>query len=422
MYTRSDFTQEFCLELLNLHGDINNAAKAVREECINHNGHQAGMRTVWGWIKEGLAPTVAGREDITRSARIEKLLDKANTPLDSIGKIQGVKLRQWGYAMKGEDGNPIEGVLDSTEISFTPTAPEFPLAQPANPNIIKFQEAPRILRKTHTIAIVSDVQAGFLKDLDSGELLPIHDPKAVSIAKQIVHDVQPERLVFIGDLCDFSFISRWVQHSEFDAVNESIQAAYDIMCEFIAAAGPQVTQKLMIGSNHSIRPERFLLEHNRMALRIKRASDTSAWPVFSEGFLLRYEEHGLEYSGHYPAGEYYLLPKLIAMHAPPKAREFGASVIHGHSHKISITPRVQHTSHGRETHFTYDVGCLCQTGQNENKMSLMRTRTPSDQGRTNWQQGLGVVNVVEGKEDIFSVDLIPILNHQAVYKGELYGA
>jgi hypothetical protein len=177
----------------------------------------------------------------------------------------------------------------------------------------------------------------------------------------------------------------------------------------------------MVGSNHSIRPERFLLEHNRMALRIRRASDTSAWPVFSEGFLLRYEEHGVEYTGHFPAEEYYLLPNLLVMHAPPKAREFAASVIHGHTHHVSITPRVQHTYEGRKDHMVYDVGALCQVGQNANKMSLMRTRTPSDRGRTDWNQGIGIVNVVEGKESIFSVDLIQIKDHTAIYKGAIYG-
>ena len=419
---QSHFTKEFCDRLIAEYGTARNAAVHIHAKCVTKFGSPASLITVGEWIRNKINPPIMGREESSKASRIEKLLEKANIPIESIGNIDKVTFSQWGYQQKDADGNPIEGVLDSTQITLTPKAPAFPVAQAATPNVIQFTEVPRILRKTYTIGIVSDVQAGFLKDQDSGELLEIHDSKAISIAQRIIHDIQPKKLVFIGDLVDFSFISRWQQMEEFSPVNESIQAGYDVMCGFIAAAGPQVEQKLMVGSNHSIRPERFLLEHNRMALRIRRASDASEWPVFSEGYLLRYEEHGIEYTGHFPAGEHYLLPNLVVMHAPPKAREFGASVIHGHVHKISVTPRVQHTHRGRETHFVYDVGALCHVGQNANKMSLMRTRTPSDQGRTNWVQGLGVVNVVEGKESVFSVDLIPIINHNALYKGEVYEA
>ena len=420
MFSRSDFTQEFCQALLDEHGDITAAAKFIEPHCVNMYGKIAGHSTVWRWIKEGLNPTVAGREDVSRSARIEKLLEKANTPLDAIGKIHGVKLRQWGYAMKGEDGNPIEGVLDSTEISFTPTAPEFPLAQPANPNIIKFQEAPRILKQTKSVVVISDTQIGFLQDPETKAIEPIHDPVAMRVAELITASVDPSEVVYIGDWMDWPFLSRWQQHDEFDAVNESIQEAYDWLCKFKAACR-EGTKFTMIGGNHDIRPEKMLLEHNRKAMRIRQAADTSGWPVFSMPFLLRYKELGIDYPGHYPGGEYFLLPDLVFMHAPPKSKEFQASVIHGHTHHIGRHTSVQHTSAGRKTYHTYDIGCLCQVGSTENRQRLMVTRVPSDRARTDWAQGIAVVNIVPDT-GFFAVEQIEIQNGLALYGGELFYA
>lgn len=416
---RENFTLEFCQELVKQYGDITHATNMVLPVCVNNVGKAAGQSTVWRWIKEGLNPDIAGREDITRASRIEKLLDKANIPLDSIGKIDKVTFSQWGYQQKDANGNPIEGVLDSTQISLTPTAPLFPVATQSKPNIIQFNEAPRILRATRSVVVVSDTQIGFLQDPETKRIEPIHDPVAMYVAELITHAVDPDEVDYIGDWMDWPFLSRWQQHEEFDAVNESIQEAYDWLCRFKAAA-PHASKFVMIGGNHDIRPEKMLLEHNRKAMRIRRAADTSAWPVFSQPYLLRYEELGIEYPGHYPGGEYYLLPELMLTHAPPKSKEFQASVIHGHTHHIGRQTSVQHSSAGRKTYHNYDIGCLCQVGSTENRQRLMVTRVPSDRARTDWAQGIAVVNIVDGGR--YSVDQIEIRDGLAIYQGEVFSA
>jgi metallophosphoesterase superfamily enzyme len=363
---------------------------------------------------------ITDRADPDRISRIEKLLDNANIPLESLGRIENVKLGIWGVHAKDKDGNIQTSYLDKTQISLIPEAPPFPVVNCAEPKTIQFSpKVVRTLKKTWQAVVVSDTQIGFLQDPETKETSPIHDPQAMAIAKRITLDVAPKELYFIGDWMDWPFLSRWQQHDEFDAVNESIQEGYIQLCEFISAAGPQVTKKIMIGGNHDIRPEKFLLEHNRKAMRIRRAGDT--WPVFSQQFLLRYDELGIDMPGYYPSGEYYVLSDLLLTHAPPKAAEFQASVIHGHQHKLSITPRVQHTESGRKVYLTYDIGCLCRVDSTTNPYRLLRTSVPSDQPRTNWQQGLGVVNVVDGKFPVHSVDLIHIQNGKAIYGGKPYG-
>ncbi len=369
---------------------------------------------------------ITGREDPSRMSRIEKLLDKANIPLDSIGRVDSVKLGMWGVHAKDADGNIQTSYLDKTQICLVPEAPAFPIVNCAEPKIIKYDlshlfrdaDTAHILKKTWQAVVVSDTQIGYMQDPETKEKDPIHDPRSMDIAKRITLDVSPKELYFIGDWMDWPFLSRWQQHDEFDAVNESIQEGYEQLCQFISAAGPQVTKKIMIGGNHDVRPEKFLLEHNRKAMRIKRAGDK--WPVFSQQFLLRYDELGVETPGYYPGGEYYVLPDLLLTHAPPKAAEFQASVIHGHTHKLTRDLRVQHSSSGRQTYFTYDVGCLCQTGTTTNPYRLVRTAVPSDRPRTNWAQGMAVINVVDGKIPFHSVDQISITDHRAIYGGQVY--
>lgn len=414
-----NFTSDFCKALVKEYGNIEAAATKVLPLCLNIHGEQAGHRTVWRWIKNGIMAEIAGREDVARSSRIEKLLEKTNIPVDSIGSIDKVVFSQWGYQQKDADGKPIEGVLDSTQITITPSAPLFPVAVQSKPNIIKFTDAPRILRSTRSVVIISDTQIGFLQDPETKKIEPIHDPRAMRVAECITAAVDPSEVDYIGDWMDWPFLSRWQQHDEFDAVNESIQEAYDWLCRFKAAA-PHATKFVMIGGNHDIRPEKMLLEHNRKAMRIRRAADTSGWPVFSQPYLLRYDELGIEYPGHYPGGEYYLLPDLMLTHAPPKAKEFQASVIHGHTHHIGRNTSVQHSSLGRKTYHNYDIGCLCQVGSTENRQRLMVTRVPSDRARTDWAQGIAVVNMVDGGQ--YSVDQIEIRDGVAIYQGQVFNA
>ena len=417
--TRSHFTREFCDTLVKQYGTPRNAAVHIYEQCVNMLGQGAALTTVGGWINQGLNLALTGREDESKASRIEKLLEKANIPIDSIGNIDKVTFSQWGYQQKDKDGNPIEGVLDSTQISLTPKAPAFPVAQAATPNTILFSEPPNILKSVRTVVVVSDTQIGFLQDPETKAIEPIHDPVAMRVAEQIVHAVDPSEVVYIGDWTDLPFLSRFTQHDQYDAVNESIQEAYNWLCRYKAACR-EGTKFTMIGGNHDIRPEKFLLEHNKKALRIRRAADTSDWPVFSMPYLLRYEELGIHMPGHYPGGEYYITPDLVATHAPPGAHEFAASVIHGHTHKISRTPRVQHSYEGRLTRYTYDVGCLCQLGTTDDPKRLMRTRVPSDRARTNWQNGIAVINIVEGFGH--EVEQIEIKNGKALYRGDLYHA
>ncbi|MGH7744210.1 MAG: hypothetical protein ACREQ5_05235 [Candidatus Dormibacteria bacterium] len=363
-------------------------------------------------------PTILEPEN-ARLNRVQELLDRASIIPESIGRIDKVRVKAWGVMAKDADGVMRLQGLHGTTIDIDPNKP-LPIIQPATPTQIVYNEAPRILRKVKMDVVISDAQMGYLRDMQSQLLEPTHDPLAMEVARQIVADVLPTRLAFIGDWMDWPTYGRWPQFPEYDrVVQPSIEAGYRWKAEFCAASGAK-SKRIEIGSNHAVRPEKFLQDYNKNAMGVRRAIAPGEWPVFSEPFLLRYDELGIEFSGQYPGGEYYLLDDLMLLHAPPKTREFAASYIHGHTHKLQAYTHVIHSSSGRKSYIGVDTGCLCQVGVTANKRRLLVTRVPSDRGRTDWAQGISVVEYIEGKLPQHQINLIAINGGRAIFKGQAY--
>lgn len=439
--TESMITREIASNLILEHLTIEAAAQAIVHRCVSErykNSTGVSWYTVRNWIRRALYTTLTTPENPERVNRVAELLGKANIPDEAIGRIRNAKLSSWGYAMKvkreqidpatgkviGTYEEPVEGGLYKTEITLNPQT-DFPLVQPA-PSTILYADPPRILRQTRVEVIISDLQIGYLRDRLTDALEPIHDPYAIDVATQITQTIAPNRIIFIGDVADLAPFSRWQKFPEYrGTIQPAIDATHQVLGTFIAAGGERC-ERVLIGSNHDHRIEKSVLEWNMEGLGLRRAGDPpDGWPVFSLGFLARFDDLGIEWSGHYPGGEFYILDDLVAMHAPPKAKEFRASVIHGHTHHITRTTQVTHGALSREkrryTNFVYDVGCLCRVGVTDDKFRLLITHTPSDRGRTDWAQGIGVVSIVEasGSRPAFhSVEQVSIIDGQANFGGQ----
>lgn len=437
--TEADFSPAFCTQLVADHGAITFAAKALEGQVRSERlpGLVLSSRRIAEYIRNGIRSLNGGTgidmsrpSDPERLNRIDALIDRANIPLEALGAIKSTRLKAYAgfYKSIDKNGNPtsVRVPMYSTSIDITPPDPRYPVAQQAPPTTILFAEPPRILRKTRQELVVSDIQAGWLRDSGTDVLEPIHDPDAIDVAQQVTRDVAPSKVIFVGDVADLAMFSRWSQHPEYDrTLQPSIDVVHQILGEFISAAGPQCTERIMIGSNHDHRIEKGVLEWNKQALGVRRAGQPDGWPVFSLGYLARFDDLGLQWSGHFPGGEYYMLDDLVVMHAPPKAKEFRASVIHGHTHHITTTPAVQHSRAGRISAFVYDIGCLCQTGATTEQFRLLVTKVPSDRGRTDWNQGIAVVSIVDGlgsQAAFHSVEQVSIVDGRANFAGAHYTA
>ena len=419
---KEDFTLLFCEGLVKIHGSVQAASRACfgRVSHPTIPGHYVSARSIERWIYKALhkqdqdngdKPVLAGvpvGEGVPASERVTRRTS---------GTYEVVR--------RNVNGEPTVFQLRRECVSTVPEVPNFPIRN-ATPSTIVYNPGPRILRSVRYGVVVSDVQFGFLKNTQTGELEPSHDPRALSVAKRIVSDICPASLFFIGDFVDWPTFSRWQKYPEYyGVIQPTIDGAHQELGEIIAAAGTNCTRRIMVGSNHQQRPEKFLLEHNMEALSIRRANrdrvqSNLGWPVFSEQYLLRYDDLGIEFSGQYPGGEYWVNDGLVLTHAPAKKLEFAADNIHGHTHKLTTTTWTQFHASGRKNFYQYDCGCLCQMGSTTNKQSLHLTRVPSDRARTDWSQGIAVISQLDGKFPKHEVELIKIDRGCAIYRGQVY--
>jgi metallophosphoesterase superfamily enzyme len=366
--------------------------------------------------------TESARQD--RLNRVAELLQAARIDPDSVHKIKSVRLSSWGMAAKDEDGNIQTTALHSTSVDIVPEGaePELYTLRPAETGPIQFlPPAPIYTDGMERGVIISDAQVGFLRDQDTGELEPIHDPQAMDVCLQVIEAVRPDWVICIGDFIDWPTFSRYEQHKEFvETTQPAIDWGHRWLGKVRSIIGPNA-KFIMIGSNHQLRIERMINEKVPGMAGIKRANENPAeWAVCSEPYLLRYNELGITYSGQFPGGEYWITDNLLAIHAPPKKKEFDGSVIHGHTHHITRTTDVSHKRSGRFNQYVYDVGCLCRVGSTTNLRRRLRTIVPSDRGRTDWAQGISVVTIPKATPTIHQLDQIHITEGVAIYEGRLF--
>jgi hypothetical protein len=370
--------------------------------------------------------TESVRED--RLNRVAELLQAARIDPSKVSSIRKVRLSSWGMAAKDPDGNIQTTSLHSTSVDIVPEGaePELYTLRPAETGPIQFL-APVILHSSapelamERGVIISDAQVGFLRDQDNGELEPIHDPEAMDVCLQIIEAIRPDWVICIGDFIDWPTFSRYEQHKEFvETTQPAIDWGHRWLGKVRAIIGPDA-KFIMIGSNHQLRIERMINEKVPGMAGIKRANENPAeWAVCSEPYLLRYNELGIEYSGQFPGGEYWITDNLLAIHAPPKKKEFDGSVIHGHTHHITRTTDVSHKRGGRFNQYVYDVGCLCRVGSTTNLRRRLRTIVPSDRGRTDWAQGISVVTIPKSTPTIHQLDQIHITDGVAIYENRMF--
>ena len=82
--------------------------------------------------------------------------------------------------------------------------PVVPVISKVEIGIKKHEYPANPLGETGTAMILADPHFGFIKDVNTGELVPFHDRRALSIALQLVTELQPDILILQGDWIDFA--------------------------------------------------------------------------------------------------------------------------------------------------------------------------------------------------------------------------
>lgn len=365
-------------------------------------------------------------------ARLDEILNTVST---SAEQVAGMKVSQWENVMRGTDGEPVITQLQGVklDIKATQSAPSWPLVD--RPQTLLKVAPPAEPRPRHpkdrVAVILPDPQIGY-RMFGDGSLDPFHDEDAIDVALQVIADLRPDRVVCLGDFQDFAEFGRYTQEAAFARTTQRGIDRGHLFVSQMRAAAPEARLDVMEG-NHDVRAEKRIRETNMAAWGLRRAADTTGWPVFSVPYLCAFDQFDCGYIGAYPAGEAWITPELRCIHgikvrsggstAAAVVRDDGVSTIFGHVHRIETQYLSVRSQGGHRTRLAHTPGCLCRI---DGAVPSAKSGTTLD-GRPvpsaeNWQQGLSVVEYREGKASfaLHSVHIDTGNGHEARFNGKSY--
>jgi hypothetical protein len=259
--------------------------------------------------------------------------------------------------------------------------PKADLIQPVDPGSWTPPPKPKTPRKDRerTVILTSDHHA------------PLVDKTLHKLTLDLLADEQPTEGLLMGDLMDFSTISRFRDKDGFaHGVQECLNGAFQILRDY-REASPN-TKWSMLPGNHDCRLHYAIQDNVRELHRIAPAGEEL--PSLSFRRLLHLDELGINLiDTDWEAAKFPLSKKLTARHGYTTAKNAGdkmlssltRSTVQGHSHRLSLTLRTEHDDDPDEptsTRLAAEVGCMCEIHE-----GLGHAVDP------NWQQGLMMVHI-----------------------------
>lgn len=299
--------------------------------------------------------------------------------------------------------------------------PVFPLVQPV---LCEQQYPPPRPPTPHAVAqavILADPHFWYVREGD--DMLPLHDPRALDIALQIIDVVKPDRVDVLGDLMDMEdWTDSFTRHPYYAGqLQRTIEAAHAYL-KAIRERVPQAEIRLFEG-NHEARLRKAILTHLPAALDLRPADEIELGlpPALSVQRLLALHQLQIEWIGDYPDGEAPLNNRVWLGHGENHSAVPGASarammngstmtLIFGHIHRNELTSQTYWRPHRYEVK-SFCPGCLCH----------LDGRVEGRRKKQNWQQGIAVVEYVAEGTD-YRIDAIPIDYEEgrALWRGHVY--
>lgn len=306
------------------------------------------------------------------------------------------------------------------------TTPAWPVVNKAKPVVIKYTPLKPVVRDHKVTVVLPDTQIGF-RQID-GQLIPFHDVTAMDTALALIADIRPDAIVNLGDYLDLPAHSKYVQEPSFAFTT---QAAIDAGYEFLAKQKASCDKIVVLSGNHESRIQKSIMLNAAASFGLKRAADTSGWPVLSPQYLLRTDELDVEWIDGYPGGKYMINNSLMCIHGEAHGNTVSAlanrvwrdypfqSVIHGHTHHNYMVHRTVSDLGRPHQQFVGSPGCLCRIDGNvpSHKSGIDASGRPVSTVM-DWQQGIFVVSHTD---NWFNIENVLFLDGKAFYRGKNYG-
>lgn len=382
-------------------------------------------------LKEIIMETQPNNSD-DKTTRFLELLKRSG--IDPSDVEQVTRMNVWQSAKKGEDGEWDVTDLYGMQIKPKEETAEFTPYQ-ATPAKITPSRRKAVQRDHKSVFVFGDTQVGYRRTIDyetkEETLLELHDEKAMSVARLICRDVQPNTIVNLSDSVDLPQLGKYDADSDqhYRTLTMSFQRVHDYYAE-LRSDTPNA-DIVEVASNHNERLNKYVLRNAPELYGVQRASEASKFPILTYPYLANLEHVGVRWIGGYPSGEFvygeeYGTPIVFRhgtestsngttsakiMHNHPETHN-----VHGHSHSSSET---WHTNRNGEYIGSFAVGALCRIdGIVPSYHSAVNEHNQPVHHQENWDQSVLIIKDYENGRYEFT--RVMIRDGRAYYNGKEY--
>jgi predicted phosphodiesterase len=266
--------------------------------------------------------------------------------------------------------------------------------------------------------IIPDSQNGFRRNLKTGELDPIHDPKCWDLAIQLAQHTQPDTIVLLGDMVDLCEFGKYTYTPDMAFTTQAtLDDLAQTLCKLVLAAPS--AKIIYLEGNHELRLEKAICENLKAAYGLTQANASgTAYPVLSIPHLLGLSDLGIEYVGGYPDSIYWINEHLACVHGSTVKQGGGEttkallrdkpySVCQGHIHRAEYRALTSKNHTGLHTRYAFSPGTIAR----------IDGAVPAHSKENDWQQGLSFVSY---DENSFAVEMISIDKGQMFFRGQSF--
>lgn len=228
-------------------------------------------------------------------------------------------------------------------------------------------------------------------------LVPTHNPEVMDVWLQMMKDVQPDIILFGGDMIDLPELSKYDPDSRhfLDTIQQSIDGLYRYLSR-VRADNPNARIVAMQG-NHENRFNKTMIRNSMPLFGVKPACMPEEFATTSFPFFLRLKDLEIEYVSGYPAESFQVNDELRFVHGdmskPNNALAYlqrdGMSTGYFHDHRTGLARKTFPNGRSIEA---FGFGCQADiTG----KVPAVHNGV-DDMGRVkeryeNWNNGAGFV-------------------------------
>jgi hypothetical protein len=293
--------------------------------------------------------------------------------------------------------------------------------QPLNVNYNYYKPIKSNPKKTlKTALIVPDSQNGYIIDLNTKKLEPMHDRNAWDLVVQVSDYVKPDKIVLLGDHLDLAeWSDKFVRSPEYFFTTQPALVELNWWLKRLRESNLDAKMDYLEG-NHEKRLLDSIKKHNLMSFGLHAVNAKNLESTLSIPTLLALKELNIDYHSSYPNGEVWINDNLVCTHGEKVRSAPGAtagsimsnarcSEIFGHIHRIEMVGKTVHSRKGSISYKAFCPGCICR----------IDGMVPAFSNRNNWQQGFAVVHYEEGN-GLFETTPITINNNKCIYDNRVF--